>query len=377
MNLVIERWLREAITFYRPRGFFCQLQGDTNVVVSKLMPYLTTQYSGDAITMEDLESPEFDLFLLSCDPFRSLYDGMEFGDFLAPGNDAYVATVNALAKVSRGTFIPKDVKEEWETEEGPIKISFEFEGRPRTLKVDLWDGMFDFRLLLQLNQLLWKTEFRFEMAPMDDILFVTVLKAEEKTDMERERGVSFMVLDLPRSFHPVHRFAPPLELPEDPEEPTFYIGTLNENLDRCIGRLRFILRGTEAEGHHLFQGEAHQEDFNFVGTLDKETKKFTGTLSGHITVGNEMRAYEGKWRGTLAKGNRVATGSWQGWFAKDRPLGEERPEDPSLVYKGQWGLLEEDFSQTDDPYIERVRAWLENVWQSKNIDDYPWLLPSD
>lgn len=377
MQTLIENWLRDAVTFYRPRGFFCQIQGDTEVVVAKLMPYLTTQYTGDTITMDDLESPEFDLFFLSCDPFRSLYDSMEFGDFLAKGNDAYVATVQALAKVSRGTFIPKDVKEEWDSPEGPIRLTFEFEGREQTLKVDLWDGMFDFRLLLQLNQLLWKTEFRFEMAPMDDILFVTVLRAEEKTDMERERGLSFMVLDLPRSFHPVHRFAPPLELPEDSEEPVFYIGTLNENLDRCVGRLRFILRGEEVEGHHLFQGEAHQEDFTFKGTFNPETSRLQGTLSGFITVGNEMREYEGKWKGELASGNRVATGSWQGWFAKDRPVGKERPEEKNLVYKGQWGLLEEDYSQSDDPYVERLRAWLEGVWESKNIDDYPWLLPSE
>lgn len=375
MKVVIEDWIRSAIKFYRPRGYFCQIHGETDVVVSKLMPYLTTQYTGETITMEDLESPEFDLFFLSCDPFRTLYDGMDFGEFLAEGNDAYVATINALAKVSRGVFLPQNVQEVWEDDEGPILISFDFDGRERILKVDLWDGMFDFRLLLQLNQLLWKTEFRFEMAPLDDILFVTVLKAEEKTDMERERGLSFMVLDLPRSFHPVHRFAPPLEFPEDSEEPTFYVGTLNENLDRCIGRLRFIFRGEEVEGHHLFRGEAHQEDFNFRGTLDLASSKITGTLSGYITVGDEMRSYEGKWSGELAKGNRVATGSWQGWFAKDRPVGKELPEDPSLVYKGQWGLLEEDFSKSDDPYVERLRAWLENVWVSKNIDDYPWLLP--
>ena len=375
MKIAMESWLKKALTFYRPRGFFRQIQGDLNEVSGKLLPYLTAQNESDAISMEDLESPEFDLFLLSCDPFRALYDGMEYGDALAEGNDVYVATVYALAKISRGAFLPKDVKESWDSPDGPIHISFQFDGAERTLHVDTWDGMFDFRILLQLNQLLWKTEYRFEMSPLDDILFVTVLKAQEKTDMEKDRDLSFMVLDLPRTFHPLHKLAEPLTLPEVPDAPTFYVGTLNENLDRCIGRLRLILRGETLEGHHLYQGEAHQEDFKFTGTVNKETGGIEGTLKGFINVGTEQRPYAGTWKGQMAKGHRVVTGTWQGWFVSDVEEGKDKPTKDSQIYKGQWGVLEEDFFNTKDLYIERIKAWLENVWTSKNNDDYPWLMP--
>ena len=205
---------------------------------------------------------------------------MDFGDFLAPGNDAYVSSLEALANITRGIFKPENIKETWDGPDGPIRITFDFEGQNRELKVETWDGAFDFKILLQLNGLLAKTEYRFEMAPMDNILFVTVLKAEEKSALERERDLSFMVLNLPRMFHPLHRLTGPIPFPEDPDEPIFYVGTLNEDLDRCVGRLRFILRGEKIEGHHQYLGETHREDFTFEGTLDKTTSRAQGKLHG-------------------------------------------------------------------------------------------------
>lgn len=90
-------------------------------------------------------------------------------------------------------------------------MKFLLEGKPVELEVDTWDGMFDFRILLQLNQLIWNTPYRYEMAPMDDILFVTVLAAEEKTKLERLRNLSFMVL----ISSPLAKLSPPLEWPDD------------------------------------------------------------------------------------------------------------------------------------------------------------------
>ncbi len=371
----LKEWLTEAVVFYRARGFFSTIQGDTSEVVEKLLPYLTAQNQVEELDLEELQTPEFDLFLLSCDPLRALYDSIEFGDALQEGNDAYVATLNALAKISRGAFLPKDVEELWDSPEGPIQLGFEFQERECALTADLWDGVFDFRILLQLNQLLRETAYRFEMAPLDDILFVTVLRAEEKTDLERERDLSFMVLDLPRTFHPIHRFTPPLALPEDPDTPTFYAGTLNEHLDRCVGRLRWILRGEEVEGHHSYRGLAHQEDFTFRGGYDRSENRLEGDIEGAITVDGESRAYEGVWRASFSPGDRILTGTWVGWFVSDRAESGERPTDSKLLYRGELGLIEEELLGCSELYVRRVRRWLEAVWECQSADDYPWLLP--
>ena len=369
----IESWLRDALAYYKPLGFFAHYSGEEGAVVRALHKALV-ETSSDTITAEDLATPEFDLFFLSLDPLRTLYSVMDFGDFLAPGNEAYVASLEALANISRGIFKPDNITESWDTPDGPIRLHFDFEGQSRELKMETWGGAFDFRILLQLNSLLAKTEYRFEMAPMDDILFVTVLKAEEKSSLERDRDLSFMVLNLPRTFYPLHPLGHPLEFPADPEEPIFYIGTLNEHLDRCVGRLRFILRGETLEGHHQYLGESHREDLTFEGSLNKETSKAEGRITGHITVGHEMIAYEGSWKGEWCKGNRVATGQWEGWFVRERPSDKKKPDDSSKIYRGQWGLLEEDFSRSQHHYLQRIRAWLEAVWQSRSSEDYPWLM---
>ena len=370
---LIESWLWDAVEFYQPRGFF-QVKATQEQLVRRLVPEVEAQGAEEELTEDDLLAPEFDLFFLSFDPTRTLYESMDYGAALGPGLHAYVETLKALARISRGAFTPTEITERWDTPKGPIRLEFLFQGQKKSIKVDLWGGMFDFRILLHLNQLIWDTPFRYEMAPMDDILFVTVLTADEKTELERLRGLAFMVLDLPRNFLPLAGLTPGLQLPDDPEQPVFLVGTLNENLDRCVGRLRFILRGDEVEGHHLYQGEAHQEDFAFTGRLDKATGKLSGTLKGYITVAGEPGAYEGDWKGQMAPGNRVATGTWQGWFVRDVPDGADRPH-PNQTYKGQWGLLEEDSLRMGDPYIYRTREWLEAVWVSRNIEDYPWLLP--
>lgn len=371
----LKRWVLEAVKFYRPRGFFQTIQGSDLEVAEKLLPYLKAQNQAEQFDAEDLSSPEFDLFLLSCDPHRALYDGIEFGDALTEGSGAYVATLKSLAKISRGAFRPTDIEEFWAGPEGPIHLDFRLGQVEHSLVVNVWGGIFDFRLLLQLNQLLGESEYRFEMVPLDDILFVTVLKAEEKTDMERDRDLSFMVLDLPRTFSPLHRFTGPMDLPEASSQEMRFLGTLNEHLDRCIGRLRFVLKGVQAEGRHTYLGMAHQENFALHGFLDRATGKLKGNILGTITVGGEARNYEGRWQAQLSPGNRILTGTWVGWFRSDRTDDEERPSDPKLLYRGELGLIEETLLRSGDLYIRRLKSWLELVWESKDNQDYPWLLP--
>lgn len=365
---LLEDWLCDAVEFYLPLGFFQRVKGTPDDLIDKLLPHFEAQQQEQELEEEDLESPEFDLFFLSFDPMRTLYESMNFGAGLGPGLDAYVSTLTALARISRGALRPTEIAEHWDSPKGPIRVSFKLEGKSQELKVDTWDGNFDFRVLLQLNLLLWDTPYRYEMAPMDDILFVTVLTAQEKTKLERLRGLSFMVLDLPRNFLPLAELSPPLSWPEDHEDSVFYCGTLNENLDRCVGRLRFILRKDEVEGYHRYDGDAYQEDFTFRGAFDRASGKLHGSISGFINVGEEQRPYQGSWKGQMAPGDRVITGTWQGQYV--------HPEDGEKVYQGQWGLLEEDSLNLGDPYVARTHEWLKLVWSSRNIEDYPWLLPS-
>lgn len=371
----LEDWLLEAIEFYRPREFFRQVPGDSEDLLERLLPHFEEQEEEQELTEDELLRPEMDLFFLSFDPLRTLYESMDFGAALGPGLEAYVHTLQALARISRGAFAPTRIRESWDSPQGPIRLDFEQAGKAHQFRVDLWDGMFDFRLLLQLNLLLWSTPYRYEMAPMDEILFVTVLTAQEKVELERHRGLSFMVLDLPRQLLPLAPLSPPLEPAMPSESPVFYVGTLNENLDRCVGRLRFIqTEGTEWEGFHRYDGETHQEELTLKGSLDPSSGRLQGQIQGQITVAGEPRPYEGEWSGQLAPGGRVATGVWKGWFLVDAALSAS-PTPDTKVYQGQWGVLEEESLRLGEPHLVRTRQWLEMVWASRSTEDYPWLLP--
>ena len=43
------------------------------------------------------------------------------------GNERYVWTINAFSKLSNGKFKPKEIQENWQTEIGPIRVTFESE----------------------------------------------------------------------------------------------------------------------------------------------------------------------------------------------------------------------------------------------------------
>lgn len=342
---------------------------------SEVADRLTPLFVPDGAETEDVDLavPEFDLTLLSCDPRRALYDLLFFGDALQPKNKVYIGVVQHLAKVSRGAFKPQNIEEVWHSQEGPIELSFDLAERRHTIKVNVWGQIFDFRILLQLNRLMWDTPYRFEMVPLDDMLFVTVLKPEEKSDMERLRGLSFMVLDLPRTFHPVHRFTDP-HPPISESSHLQFVGTINEVMDRCVGRLDLDVRGLEIHGRHRYEGEDHQEVLDFIGRYIPETGAVDGYIEGNIIVQGDHRPYCGRWNGTLAPGNRIASGNWRGWFAEDSHEGGP-PKEKHLLYVGQWTALEETLTHSSKPYIRRLRAWLEEVWEARSADEYPWLLP--
>ena len=57
----IESWLRDALAYYKPLGFFSHYQGEESAVVRALHKQLV-ETSSDTITAEDLATPEFDLF---------------------------------------------------------------------------------------------------------------------------------------------------------------------------------------------------------------------------------------------------------------------------------------------------------------------------
>lgn len=66
----------------------------------------------------DLEISE----TISLDTSRTIYG--DFEDDVCKGNNRYVALLTAFSNASGGRFLPTQIKEDWSSEKGPIKVSF-------------------------------------------------------------------------------------------------------------------------------------------------------------------------------------------------------------------------------------------------------------
>ncbi len=313
--------------------------------------------------------PYSDLLLLRYDSHRVVFEDLTRR--IRWGKNRYGSALEGLAQISRGSFSPQRMTEEWLGPEGPVVLEFFHEGRPYRIQAQMDDHRFDMMVLVQLNLALFGSPYRFEVIdPLTGSVFITALTAEERALIERERRLPFYVLDLARMMAPLGRFGSGRRVAL-PQAVVKFVGTLNEFADRSLGKLEMSLEQSAVTGTFRYYGEDHSERFEFQGRLSPEEGLLGGSFRGSIRVAGEERyhPYLGDWVGQLSPGNRVAYGTWRGWLADD---GDEKgPEDESLVYIGQWGMLEEELLNSEDPYLRRVKRWLQQVWQARNPTDYP------
>lgn len=108
------------------------------------------------------------------------------------GNSVYVETLQEWSVISRGTFMPENIREEWADEDGPVKLTFTLQGKPREIAPRFLNDYIDVGILSQINKFLVDSGIRFELyKPFDQTAFVVALTPHEKTTLERERGWQF------------------------------------------------------------------------------------------------------------------------------------------------------------------------------------------
>lgn len=365
LNDAFREWLREALEFYKKLGYFAS--GEEGLF-ERLEETLT---EGQPLKEFDPKNTAYDLALLSYDPERCLMESPQLGALLAPGNRVFIQTLEQLAKISRGTFKPEDIKEEWASRKGPVRITYRHNGKPHTLVTPADAGELDPVLLLQLNLALFRSAMQFELVTYSDpqgkpMFFVTTLHQEERFLIEHARRIPFVIYSLPRSLVPVGRICPH----PDFSEPVNYSGTVNEFLDRCVGKLEFTLDGKQLTGHLVYEGEDHQESLDFAGELDARTGRLSGKVSGLVcTPERGDEDFTGNFHGKMEHDGRTLSGFWKGWVAD---LGEDEPKDSTLLNIGEWAVLHEHALKHDDPHVKRVKDWLDRVWAATRPEEYPW-----
>ena len=168
-----------VIVFYQQLGFFAGAAPATVV----------RRYTTDHREPPDSQKPWDDVFLLSYADGEVWASDPE-ADVCAE-NEIYSEVLPQWASVSCGTFAPSDITEHWESENGPIVLSFQLGGQPASVTPSYQDDWIDLEVLLQINRLITPSGRQFECAVDGNFVLVLCLTSEQKSRMQIERKFPF------------------------------------------------------------------------------------------------------------------------------------------------------------------------------------------
>ena len=166
------------VAFYKQLGFFNRV--DAKTVVERFV-----DERGDE---PDLDNPWHDVFLLR------LSDGVWSGDperDVCAENAVYEDLISQFADISKGSFAAESITESWDTDTGPIKVSFQLKGKPVSISPKYRNDWFDLDVLKQINALISPSGRQFECAADGNFALVLCLTPDVKQRMENERNFPF------------------------------------------------------------------------------------------------------------------------------------------------------------------------------------------
>jgi hypothetical protein len=182
-------WLGEAVRYFRAMGFFAHYADMTDdELAAKIREYHGIDWEEYIAGAADQGSAE--MFLLMADVDRVWFRDLEG---VYKGDQAYAHTLEEWASISRGAFRPSEVEETWESDRGPVRVTFRLDGaRHEYVHADGNDDFINLEILKLVNGLLRDAPYRLEAADnLGDCRFIVALSREERERVRRERGWSF------------------------------------------------------------------------------------------------------------------------------------------------------------------------------------------
>jgi hypothetical protein len=169
----------EVIRFYQQLGFF------TGANPAGVVHRYTEEHGHSPRA----DKPWDDVFLLAYSEGDVWADDPE-ADVCAE-NQVYTEVLSEWAHISRGAFAPADITEHWESDAGPVTLSFRLGGQPASVSPSYQDDWIDLEVLQQINALIAPSGRQFECAGDGNFALVLCLTPDEKKAMQTQRNFPF------------------------------------------------------------------------------------------------------------------------------------------------------------------------------------------
>jgi hypothetical protein len=180
-------WFSDAIRYFRGFGFFASHAGSDNELGEAIKAYWHGDWDEFLAGVRDL--PSADQFLLVADMKRVCWHDLEG---VYRGANCYVEVLNEWAAISQGLFLPEQIQETWQGDNGPADVTFLLDGKKHTF-IHRSGDFLEHGILQIINQTLARTSFRFEVATdYGDSNWIALLDQDEKKRLKTERGWHFL-----------------------------------------------------------------------------------------------------------------------------------------------------------------------------------------
>src|SRR5215471_14940715 len=91
---------------------------------------------------------------------------------VCPENRVYEEVVAQWAAISHGAFTPSGITEMWDSEHGPVTVSFHLDGNLVSVRPLYKDDWIDMEILLRINRLIAASGYQFEATDLGNTAVV-------------------------------------------------------------------------------------------------------------------------------------------------------------------------------------------------------------
>jgi hypothetical protein len=170
---------QEIIEYYRKLGYFA---GQTT---ESVLSTFREEWGKEPTTGQPFD----DVWLLRYDARKIWADDPEAD--VCEANQVYMDVLAKWGKITDGVFSPTEIEEKWESETGPIEVSFILDGKRRAIHPKYQDDWIDLEVLTELNRILEPTGRRYNCALDGNFCLLLFLDPQTEKKIRKERRFPF------------------------------------------------------------------------------------------------------------------------------------------------------------------------------------------